>query len=94
MALIWGVEPLEVDAFGSSEAMVHMAVDAAKAHGKVATGDLVLVRNEAAAIVRDPQPDALVLKAQSNQHLRGASVANGVPHRLLRNAQQLHLRVG
>jgi pyruvate kinase len=43
MALIWGVEPLEVDAFGSSEAMVHMAVGAAKAHGKVVAGDLVLV---------------------------------------------------
>ncbi len=43
MALIWGVEPLQVDSFGSSEEMVHMAVDAAKAAGKISPGDLVLV---------------------------------------------------
>ncbi len=43
MALIWGVEPVDVDAYGSTDEMVRRAVEACKRHGKISAGNRVLV---------------------------------------------------
>jgi pyruvate kinase len=43
MALIWGVDPLEVDTYASTDEMVWFAVETALDHALIAHGDTVLV---------------------------------------------------
>lgn len=43
LALVWGVEPLLVDRFANTEAMIGTAVEAARARGLVQDGDLVVI---------------------------------------------------
>ncbi len=43
LALSWGVEPLEVDIYGTTDEMVWFAVETALRSGFVASGDIVLV---------------------------------------------------
>ncbi len=43
LALVWGVEPLLVDEFANTEAMIGTAVEAARARGLVQDGDLVVI---------------------------------------------------
>ena len=43
LALSWGVEPLEVDLYGTTDEMVWFAVETALRAGLVASGDIVLV---------------------------------------------------
>ena len=43
MALVWGVEPLAVDHFADTETMIVTVVEAARAQGLVADGDLVVI---------------------------------------------------
>jgi pyruvate kinase len=43
MALSWGVDPIEVDTYRSTDEMVWFAVETAVQRGKVASGDVVLV---------------------------------------------------
>ena len=43
MALSWGVEPIEVDMYSSTDEMVWFAVETALAHGAIEHGDTVLV---------------------------------------------------
>lgn len=43
MALVWGVEPLLVDEFADTEAMIVTVMEAARARGLVQDGDLVIV---------------------------------------------------
>jgi pyruvate kinase len=43
LALTWGVEPLQVDEYGTSDEMVWFAVETAVNHGLIDHGDIVLV---------------------------------------------------
>jgi len=43
LALVWGVEPLLVDRFADTDAMIVTAVEAARARGLVQDGDLVII---------------------------------------------------
>jgi pyruvate kinase len=43
LALVWGVEPLLVDSFADTDAMIATAVDAARERGMVHDGDLVII---------------------------------------------------
>ena len=54
MALIWGVDPLEVDTYASTDEMVWFAVETALDHALIAHGDTVLVL--AGAPGRSPSP--------------------------------------
>ena len=51
LALSWGVEPLEVDLYGTTDEMVWFAVETALRAGLVASGDIVLV------LAGAPDPD-------------------------------------
>ncbi len=51
LALSWGVEPLEVDLYGTTDEMVWFAVETALRAGLVASGDIVLV------LAGAPNPD-------------------------------------
>jgi len=43
LALVWGVEPLLVDQFANTDAMIVTVVEAARTRGLVADGDLVII---------------------------------------------------
>ena len=43
MALIWGVDPVHVDMYESTDEMVWFAVETALGHDLIAHGDIVLV---------------------------------------------------
>jgi pyruvate kinase len=43
LSLVWGVQPLQVDQFSDTDAMISTAVEAARAHGDVQDGDLVVI---------------------------------------------------
>jgi pyruvate kinase len=43
LALVWGVEPLLVDQFADTDAMICTVVEAARAQGRVQDGDLVVI---------------------------------------------------
>jgi pyruvate kinase len=43
LALVWGVEPLLVDQFADTDAMIVTVVEAARARGLVQDGDLVII---------------------------------------------------
>jgi pyruvate kinase len=43
MALVWGVEPLLVDEFADTEAMIVTVMEAARARGLVKDGELVII---------------------------------------------------
>jgi pyruvate kinase len=43
MALVWGVEPLLVDEFADTEAMIVTVMEAARARGLVQDGELVII---------------------------------------------------
>jgi pyruvate kinase len=43
LALVWGVEPLFVDHFADTDAMIRTVVEAARAQGRVQDGDLVVI---------------------------------------------------
>ena len=43
LALVWGVEPLLVDQFANTDAMIVTVVEAARKRGLVADGDLVII---------------------------------------------------
>ncbi len=51
LALSWGVEPLEVDLYGTTDEMVWFAVETALRAGLIASGDIVLV------LAGAPDPD-------------------------------------
>ncbi len=60
MALSWGVEPIEVDMYSSTDEMVWFAVETALEHGAIDHGDTVLVLAGAPTGARDthgtPEP--------------------------------------
>jgi pyruvate kinase len=43
MALSWGVDPIQVDRYTSTDEMVWFAVETAMRHGRISSGDVVLV---------------------------------------------------
>ena len=58
MALSWGVTPLEVDLYGSTDEMVWFAVETALRAGLIESGELVLVLAGAPDPDRERPPDA------------------------------------
>jgi pyruvate kinase len=58
MALSWGVTPLQVDLYGSTDEMVWFAVETALRAGLIASGDRVLVLAGAPDPDRERPPDA------------------------------------
>ncbi|HUS41093.1 MAG TPA: pyruvate kinase [Ilumatobacteraceae bacterium] len=58
MALSWGVTPIEVDLYGSTDEMVWFAVETALRAGLIASGDRVLVLAGAPDPTRERPPDA------------------------------------
>jgi pyruvate kinase len=58
MALSWGVTPIEVDLYGSTDEMVWFAVETALRAGLIASGDRVLVLAGAPDANRERPPDA------------------------------------
>ncbi len=57
MALIWGVDPLEVDTYASTDEMVWFAVETALDHALIEHGDTVLVLAGAPQAGRRHRPD-------------------------------------
>ena len=57
MALIWGVDPLQVDTYASTDEMVWFAVETALDRGLVEHGDTVLVLAGAPQVARRHRPD-------------------------------------
>ena len=62
MALSWGVDPLQVDVYGTTDEMVWFAVERTRRAGLIRTGDTVLV----------------LAGAPSTDHLPGGDVATDV----------------
>ena len=57
MALIWGVDPLQVDTYASTDEMVWFAVETALDHLLIAHGDTVLVLAGAPQAARRHRPE-------------------------------------
>ena len=92
LRLSWGVDPMPVDVYESTDEMVWYAVEKAVQQGRISHGDTVLVL--AGAILLEKTRRMLLAKVESQARGRvGVAAALVVPHDLLvRHVRRLCLR--